>query len=462
MKLWKHQEESVRRFQRQVEAGYKGIALFHEQGTGKTITALECASSIPDTHRILIITPAITITNWCREIKSHTGLTACPLTGSAKQRADALESSDALYTVCNYESVRIKSLWSLIKSTSWDCIILDESHRIKNPSSQIAKEILSLCSEVPYVLVLSGTPILTSPLDAYTQLKVLEPHDGKLPYSVGYNYYAYRARYFYNNNSSNPFVSFADWRIRPGAEKDIAEIIDNRSYRVLKSECLDLPPVVRQTILVGLTPEIQESYIELEKYFVTNCHGLTVITDLVLTQMLRLLQMLSGIVSNGAETRLVETQKHEALRELLPTLVNNHKVIIWANFVPAISSIQGICNELKIPHGLIAGGQTASERQRAIDSFQNDETIRVLIANQAAGGIGVNLTAASYMIYFSKGYSLEHDLQSEARCHRGGSEIHQKVTRIDLVTEGTIEEKVNEALASKLSMAELLLNIGGR
>ena len=66
------------------------------------------------------------------------------------------------------------------------------------------------------------------------------------------------------------------------------------------------------------------------------------------------------------------------------------------------------------------------------------------------------------MIYFSKGYSLEHDLQSEARCHRGGSEIHQKITRIDLVTEGTIEEKVNEALANKLSMAELLLNIGGQ
>lgn len=452
----------MRRFQRQVEAGYKGIALFHEQGTGKTITAIECASTIPHTARILVICPSVTVVNWSREIAKYLGEPVCPLVGTGKQRVKLFDSTKAHYIICNYESQRIKPLWDAIKATSWDCIILDESHRIKNPTSNITKEVMSLCADTPYVLALSGTPILTSPLDAFYQLKVLEPPDKSLPGSVGHNYYGYRARYFYNNNSGNPFVSFPKWCIRPGAEKDIAKIIDNRSYRVMKSECLDLPPLLRQTMLVGLTAEMEKGYRELEKHFVATCHGLTVVTDLVLTKMLRLLQMLSGIISNGEETRLVETQKHEALRELLPNLVTNHKIIIWANFRPAINSIFELAKEFVAFPLIISGGQSPTDRQKVIDSFQNDDMARVLIANQAAGGIGINLTAASYMIYFSKGYSLEHDLQSEARCHRGGSEVHQKITRIDLVTEGTIEEKVNEALANKLSMSELLLNIGGR
>jgi len=83
--------------------------------------------------------------------------------------------------------------------------------------------------------------------------------------------------------------------------------------------------------------------------------------------------------------------------------------------------------------------------------------LSVIIANPAAGGVGISLIQASYAIYYSKGFSLEADLQSEARNHRGGSEMHEKITRIDLVARGTIDEVVNEALKSKLNVAEQIL-----
>ena len=109
---------------------------------------------------------------------------------------------------------------------------------------------------------------------------------------------------------------------------------------------------------------------------------------------------------------------------------------------------------------MLTGRQNQAQKQLAIDSFQNDKETRVIIANQAAGGTGVNLTAASYSVYYTRNFSLEHDIQSQARNYRGGSDIHEKVTRIDLVTPESIDEHILDALAKKEDMAEQILKIG--
>ena len=93
-----------------------------------------------------------------------------------------------------------------------------------------------------------------------------------------------------------------------------------------------------------------------------------------------------------------------------------------------------------------------------MDEFRNDPEIRVIICNQAAAGVGINLIEASYSIYYSKNFSLEHDLQSGARNYRGGSEVHEKVTRIDLIAENTIDELVNEALSNKQNISDRILS----
>jgi SNF2 family DNA or RNA helicase len=107
----------------------------------------------------------------------------------------------------------------------------------------------------------------------------------------------------------------------------------------------------------------------------------------------------------------------------------------------------------------LIGGMTDTTRQEAIDRFQTDSGVNVMISNQSAGGIGVNLTAASYMLYFSKSFSLEADIQSEARAHRGGSEIHDKITRIDLVSPGSVDEVITLALWNKVDVSESILKM---
>jgi SNF2 family DNA or RNA helicase len=120
--------------------------------------------------------------------------------------------------------------------------------------------------------------------------------------------------------------------------------------------------------------------------------------------------------------------------------------------------IAELCTEMGIAYRQIHGGISHKRREEEMDEFRSDPNVRVMIANQAAAGVGINLVEASYAIYYSKTFRLEDDLQSESRNYRGGSEVHEKVTRIDIVCPGTIDELVSEALANKQNIGEKILS----
>jgi SNF2 family DNA or RNA helicase len=142
---------------------------------------------------------------------------------------------------------------------------------------------------------------------------------------------------------------------------------------------------------------------------------------------------------------------------MLEDITGQHKVIVWSMFHEDHEIVRGICKKLEIKFSELTG--LVTNKQEQIDAFQKDESVRVMVASQAAGGTGVNLTAASYMIYFSRGYSLEHDMQSEARAYRGGSEKHKSITRIDLVAEKTLDIAVLKALQSKKDLSKDILQL---
>ena len=131
------------------------------------------------------------------------------------------------------------------------------------------------------------------------------------------------------------------------------------------------------------------------------------------------------------------------------------KVIIWAVFRENYKMISEVCDKLGIKYTHITGD--TKDKEGSMKAFREDPDIGVCIANQGAGGVGINLVEAGYSIYYSKGFKLEDDLQSEARNYRGGSEIHESITRIDLVTPHTIDELTNDALANKLQVSEHIL-----
>ncbi len=471
VELWAHQKEAIEKFKDKPWAG-----LMFDPGTGKTRSAIELLrykySGEGKVLSTLILCPPVVIENWRQEILKFSKIPAAKvhkLTGSGAKRSALLLEERAkgpAIFITNYEALTMKGLGDNLFSAGFEVLICDESHRIKNPDAKRTKACIKVADNARFRFVLSGTPVLRNLMDIWSQFRVLDGGE-----AFGQNFFVFRNQYFYNKNAYLPHVSFPDWRIRPNAECLISDMMKEKSMSVKKEDCLDLPPLVRKRVFVEMGLEQKKAYEEMKKNFVAYIQSEASTADLAITKALRLQQIVSGFAKmeasimtpDGATHRFSDSPRTEALRELLEDLAPNHKVIVWACFKENYAMIREVCESLKLKYVELHGEVSQKNRDAAIKNFEEDESVRILIGNQGAGGIGCNLVAASYMIYFSRNFSLEHDIQSEARNHRAGSERHEKITRIDLVCQESIDIEVLEALANKQAIGELVLReIAGR
>jgi SNF2 family DNA or RNA helicase len=209
---------------------------------------------------------------------------------------------------------------------------------------------------------------------------------------------------------------------------------------------------------VPLTPDQMRVYKQLKDYAVAQLESKELVSvTTVLTQILRLHQVVCGFVKddNGEEVEI----KNNRLDELLNILSEvQGKTIIWANYR---HDIKRILNTLHDTVGVDAvasyyGDTPDEERQKIITEFQDpNSSLQYLVSNVQTGGYGITLTEASNVIYYSNNYDLEKRLQSEDRAHRIGQT--NKVTYIDLVAKGTVDEKIVKALRNKLDLAQEVL-----
>jgi SNF2 family DNA or RNA helicase len=269
---------------------------------------------------------------------------------------------------------------------------------------------------------------------------------------------------------------FPKWEPRPGALEKINKLIGPYAMRVRKADCLDLPPVVRVPIQVEMHAAHRRIYDELERHFFVWIDSETYIkADLALTKTLRLQQLCADCVpvkktgpksgSKATEDKSRPTASHvrsnaklEALKDLLADCLEDptNKVIIWSCFASPYDDIAKVVADFGALFVFLTGRESAAEKQNAVDEFTNNPEVRVIIANQSAGGEGVNLQAANVLIYFSKSYNLAHDLQSQARADRAGQT--RSITRYDLIYKDSIDEVIDRALDNKLQASEVLLN----
>ena len=129
------------------------------------------------------------------------------------------------------------------------------------------------------------------------------------------------------------------------------------------------------------------------------------------------------------------------------------KTIIWANWVHNIEDITSELRQKYGPESVVNfyGAVSSEDRSKAIKLFQNNPNCRFFVANPSTGGYGLTLTAATLVVYYSNSFDAEHRLQSEERAHRIGQT--QKVTYVDLITEGTVDEKIVRSLKSKFRLS---------
>lgn len=470
---WNHQTLGLNKG---LELGHLGI--FFDVGTGKTLTAIDLIRHLSARNngllRGLILCPKIVVTNWQREIAKYSKIhprDVVPLVGSAKQRFKLFTENagrDGVLTVprlfiTNYEAMEMEDLVEVIFRWNPELIVADEAHRLKSQESKRAKTVLRLSQCARYKFALTGTPILNTAMDLFNIFKFLDGGE-----TFGKNFYAFRSIWFENLNANwQSQKSFPKWEARPDTYGKFSEMVKRKSIQAKKSECLDLPPFVRKQVFVELSKEQRRLYDQMKKDYIAyveeqEAKGTVraVVAQLAITKALRLQQIVTGYakIDDGSIHKIKDNPRLKALEELLEELSPHHKIIVWSVFHENYSDIATVCRKLKLEFGELHGKIGDKERQVAIDRFTNDESCRVLIANQAAGGIGINLIASDVSIFFSKNFSLEQDIQAEGRNYRGGSERHQSVTRIDITAEGTIDDLINTALAEKQEISSLILD----
>jgi SNF2 family DNA or RNA helicase len=331
---------------------------------------------------------------------------------------------------------------------------IDESTTIKNPGAIRTKNILKMRPLTKYRRILTGSPVTKNPLDLYSQFDFLDPYHLDF-----HSYYAFRNRYaeMATINARGRSIQVVK-KFRNLDE--LSESIKPYSYRVLKEDCLDLPPKIFTKRHIQLTKEQRTIYTQMKKNALAFLNGKVTSTVTVLTQLMRLHQITCGHFT--ADDDSVQEIKNNRLNELMDVLSETEgKAIIWAHYQ---HDIEKIINTIKTKkdedQNLIYGpGSVVSyygltpqdERQDNIRKFQNDPNCRFIVGTPQTGGYGITLTQANTVIYYSNGYDLEKRLQSEDRAHRIGQK--KSVTYVDLIAEDTVDEKIVKALRDKINIA---------
>lgn len=460
MELWAHQKSAV-----ELAKERSHLALLFETGTGKSATIINILRNDYNSRKKVCNTVIFTPLSVCPQFKQEFARFSkispddiLVLTGPGAKRVKQLEARMATKKPCivitNYESVQIKAFYEALGKFAPEIVVLDESQRCKDASGVRSKKLFPLCLQARRRFIMSGTPILNSMLDIFGQFKLMDPT------IFGPNFFLFRTKYFYDKNARLPsHIHFPDWQPRPEAAKKIGQLVSQASVHAKKSECLDLPPLLKIKIPVELSPSQRAAYESMAKEFVAEIDGVQTVAEFAMTKTLRMQQILAGFVQPSSDEDpawVDDLPRMQALRDLLES-IGGKKTIIWTTFRPTYKEIAKVCDSLKLKYVLLTGEQSANEKQQAIEDFCRGNA-QVIISNPAAGGVGVNLTEAGYAIYYSRGYSLEHFLQSEARNFRGGSDIHEKIVHYHIVAPGTLDEVIAEALESKQNVADSVLN----
>ena len=449
----------------------KSFGYFCEMGTGKSKILIDNLGMLFQEGLVnfaLIIAPKGVYRNWVqREIPEHLSddvprrIIKWVSSPNKKQKAELAsvkeEYAGLTIFVMNVEafsSLKGKQAgeWLAKKYGSHGMIAIDESTTIKNPKAKRTKSLHKIAAGFEYTRLLTGSPITKSPLDTFAQAEFLEP--GILGYD---NFYAFQGRYAVVKRMSlgtHAFQQVVGYRYI----EELTEKINTFSYRVLKSECLDLPKKIYTARYVSLSKEQLEMYTSIKRHAMLLLEsGELVTAPAVITQMLRLQQVMSGhLKTDDGEMLTFPSTRMTAVLDIIDE--SDGKVIIWSRFRHDIIEIVRTLKEKYGDNSAASyfGDTTDDERNEVIDNFQNpDHPLRFFVGNPAVAGYGLTLTAANLVVYYANDFDLTNRAQSEDRCHRIGQ--NSSVTYVDIICEGTIDERIVKSLQGKIKIGAQVL-----
>jgi SNF2 family DNA or RNA helicase len=467
-KPMEHQLVGLAGMLNQFEKNSPEYALFMEMGCGKTKVLIDGISILFDNGKInqlLVVCPNGIKYNWREELEKHLAEHIdydVHVWEGAKTKKEQNEIKKVLFATDQKLKILIMNIDSVItkfgssvaeKFTLVDktLMCIDESTIIKNMSAQRTKRCIKIGTFAKYRTILTGSPITKSPEDLYGQCAFL--NEDVLGFS---SIYSFRARYCnqvklnFGGRSFNKVTGYK--RL-----EELTDKIQQFSYRVTKAEALDLPDKIYMKRRVPMSDKQLKAYVMMKSVALAEIDGEQLTTATLIAQLKRLHQIACGYMTTD-EGGLIDFSENR-LKELLDTIEEvDGKVIIWCSYRHNIRKVIETLDK-KYGQGSAEGfyGETPStERPKILKRFKDPEHhMRFLVGHPRTGGYGLTLNIAKTMIFYSNDYDLEIREQAEARNHRIGTE--DKVTYVDLVCEGTVDENIIKSLRSKINIASEIL-----
>jgi SWI/SNF-related matrix-associated actin-dependent regulator 1 of chromatin subfamily A len=401
-------------------AGSRRFILADDMGLGKTtstiIAALETKSK-----KILIVCPASLKINWQREIANYTDRPVFIAEGKKFSTEDdfVIVNYDILK---NFHDTKDKGD-SLLDQANFDLVILDEAHMISNVQAQRTKIINSFSKKINRVWLLTGTPMTSRPMNYYNLLNLIES-------PVAQNWMAYAIRYCqgYQFMAGKRKV----WNVT-GAS-NLEELRDRTSKQILrrlKEEVLDLPDKIITPVYLRLKSKEYESL--MGEYY--DWYDKNPSESSSLTVQFSKLMKVRKVIANEKTNQIIEFTEN--------ILEQGKKVIVFTNFTDTLQKIYQHFGKQAV---YLDGSCSNSMRQQSVDSFQNDDKIRVFVGNLKAAGVGLTLTAAEVVIMNDLSFVPAEHSQAEDRAYRYGQKSNVLVYYpiFDNTIEGAIYDILNK------------------
>jgi len=427
------------------EYGFGGC-LADDMGTGKTVTALALLQSFSESHEAkaatLLVLPRSLVFNWEREAARFTpGLRLLNHAGTT--RAKDLAAFDEYDLVLTTYGIMLRDI-EMLRQHRFHYVILDEAQAIKNPVSQSAKAARLL--QADHKLTLTGTPVENSTLELWSQFSFLNP--GLLG-----NLEHFRTE----------FAGAIEKRQDEVAAAFLRRLVHPFILRRTKDQVArDLPPRTERILYTEMEPGQKKLYEKTRDFYRAQIMGL-VDKEGIQDARMKILEGLLRLRQISNHPRLVEPDskaasgKFETLLETLDTLrAEGHKALVFSQFVSMLSLVRESLDAQHVPYAYLDGKTT--DRQGRVDAFQNDPNLPLFLISLKAGGVGLNLTAADYVIHIDPWWTPAVEMQATDRTHRIGQD--KPVFVYKLITRDTVEEKIlllqdrKRALVSQLISTE--------
>ena len=474
---YEHQKKALKRALR-----LKRCALLMEPRTGKTKVSIDYLSALALAGRLdraVIIAPARVLDVWVEEFHIH-----CPVNyhltiwdkDARKHPPPSVKTAhDLTVILVNYEAFatsgpklasgrRSKKTGRFAHRATIEkwlegkpaALILDESHKIKSPSGRAATMIVSMRQYFEYRLILTGTPVTkaTRVFDIYMQWKFLNPKRfERWPTSDEFK------EYFGKWTNRNGYPQLL--KVRNTAE--LTELIHKDAYRVTRDECFDLPARTTNVVRLSLSDVTGAAYDELAEHMVAKLlhqdEEHTVEATIPLVLALRLTQITGGFATSVAEDgeKTIIPLGHEKLDALAgfidEAIENDEKLVVCARFRAEMDAISEMIRSKGVPVFEIRGGLSRQEVTLNIKKFKMLDGVGVVVMNPQAGGVGIDLSTAAHMIWYSLTPSWVNYTQACDRIALSKT----ATTYTYLLAKGTVDTLLYRVLNNDGAVAEAIL-----